>query len=253
VSTLKSLLETNSFLGALGINLFSAFIGFGIARLYMHLKTKFSKRAITSFWAPNAAPKIIVYCGAWEKMLSELGELEQVINAQVALTLAELRLFLESYYPEVVITTDRKSIDWRFPVVSLGGPLASPLTKEIGEKGLLPIWFRDMPYSESSRRSLTNSTQSESFTSEFDDGQLVSDVGFIARLKSPEQPTQFLYIIAANYGCGNWGVVRHMTSARNVGDLRKICKSERIQAIIRTRVARNDILETRLLNCRDID
>lgn len=176
-----------------------------------------------------------------------------MINAQVALTLAELRLFLESYYPEVVVTTDRSSIDWRFPVVSLGGPLSSPLTKEIGEKGLLPIWFRDMPYSESSRRSLTNVTQSESFASEFDNGELTSDVGFIAKLKSPEQSTQFLYVIAANYGCGNWGVVRHMTSARNVSQLRKTCKSDRLQAIIRTRVARNDILETILLNCRELN
>src|SRR5215218_7606752 len=115
---------------AIAINLLSAFLGFMLARIYIHLRRRFSRRSISWFWMPNTSAKIILYCGTWEKALIEAGELESVINAQVALTLAELRLFLESCYTEVIITTDKNSIDWHFPVVSLGGPLPNPLTKE---------------------------------------------------------------------------------------------------------------------------
>ena len=239
-------------LAAIAINLISAFIGFMLAQLYVYAKERFSRRAVNAFWVPNSAKKIVLYCGAWEKVLSDIGELELVINAQDALTLAELRLFLEPYYAEVAITTDKNAIDWRFPVVSLGGPLPNPLTKEIGEKGLLPFWFRDMPYSQDSTRSLANDTRSESFTSEFDnEGHLISDVGFIAKLRTTEQSAH-LFVIAGNYGCGNGGVVRHMSSPANIKQLQKLCKSQKLQAIIRSRVFRNEIVETRLLHCREI-
>jgi hypothetical protein len=135
-------------MGAILINLLSAFLGFAIAQLYIYIKKRFARKAIISFWVPTGAAKIVVYCGGWEKVLSEIGEVELVLNAQVAFTLAELKRFLESYYSEVAVATDMNSIDWRSPVVSLGGPLPNPLTREIGDMRLLPIWFEDMPYSE---------------------------------------------------------------------------------------------------------
>jgi hypothetical protein len=236
----------------IGINLISGAIGFLLAQLYHYAKARFSRRAVTAFWVPGSARKIVLYCGTWEKVRSEIGELESVVNAQDALTLAELRLFLERYYTEVVITTDMNAIDWGSPVVSLGGPLPNPLTKEIGEQGLLPFWFRDLPYSKDSIRRLANDTRSESFTSELKEGHLISDVGFIAKLRYSKQRTH-LYVIAGNYGFGNGGVVRHMTSAANIKQLLRVCEGQKFQAIIRSQVVQNGKVETRLLHCIDIN
>lgn len=238
----------------LAINLVASLIGFLGAQMYLRLKQGFSRRAIKWFWVPVPSTRIYLFYGEWMNLLSNVGELEPVINVQDALTLGELRMFLEPYYPEVVVTTNKNTIDWQFPVISLGGPLPNSLTKEIGEKGLLPIWFLDMPYSQDSERIIGSVGRAEVFRSEFnEDGMLVTDVGFVARLRSPENPLQFLYIIAGNYGMGNFGVVRHLTSTKKLVQLQSLSQDQYFQTVIRSYISGRNITNTELIHYKRLD
>lgn len=233
----------------IAINLLAAFIGFLIAQAYRYFRQIRTTNTIAWFWAPVPSSKIYLYFGAWRNLLSDLGELEPVTNSQDALNLGELRIFLKPYYSEVVVTTDRNAIDWQYPVVSLGGPLPNSLTKEIGDQGLLPIWFLGLPYSKQSERAIGSPKHGEVFKSEFNEhGELVSDVGFIARLKSPKNPRQFLYVIASNYGTGNLGIIRHLTSARTLVQLKSIIGNTFFQVVIRSYVLTTNIVDTKLLH-----
>lgn len=235
------------------INLVAALIGVGTAYSYSRLRQRYSRRMQKYFWAPNRSAKIYIHYGEGKALASDTGEIEAAVNLPQALVLGELMVFLKSYYREVIVTTEKKTIDLRFPVIYLGGPLANSLTKGIGEKGLLPLWFLDLPYSKESERVIGSTERTELFKSELDkDNQIVSDVGFVARLKTPENPNQFLYIIAANYGIGNVGVVRYLTSTDKIAELHKM-GNQCFQAIIRSRIADGQITDTKLLHYRSIN
>ena len=109
----------------IAINLIAAFLGFLLAQAYAYLRGMLSGRTLRWFWAPGdqKTSKIFLFHGERRDVLSEEGELESFMNTQDALTLGELRRFLESYYSEVIVTSNQSTIDWQHPVVSLGGPL----------------------------------------------------------------------------------------------------------------------------------
>ena len=184
-------------------NLLAGGVGFLLAQAYAYVRQVYSQGTAKWFWAPTDSTKIQLCYGEWAGLLSNLGEDEPLIGLRDALNLGELRMFLQSHFSEIVILQNRAAIDWRFPVVSMGGPLPNALTKEIGESGVLPIWFLDMPYKKRSERAIGSSGRAEVFKSVFnEDGQLVTDVGFVARIRYPRNAQQFLYIIAGNYGVG---------------------------------------------------
>lgn len=159
-------------LTALAINLLAALIGFLIARVYQHFKSLYDRRVIKWFWAPTDSSKISLYCGKWTDRLSDIGEVEPVVNLQDALTLGELRGFLPSYYKDVEIVTEMNSIDWHFPVVS---------------------------------------------------------------------------VIASNYGVGNLGIIKHLTSSQKLNQFSRADLNQHFQAVIRSRIAGDDtILDTEL-------
>lgn len=238
----------------LTINLAAALIGFFIAQAYSKLRQSYSRRIQKRFWFPTNSTKIYIHCGEGHGVLSDMGEVEAVVNLPKAQVLGELMVFLKSYYAEVIVTTDKKSIDWLFPVICLGGPMANSLTMGVGERGLLPLWFLNLPYSKESERVIGSSKRAELFKSEFNENnQMISDVGFVARLKSPENPKQFLYVIAANYGTGNVGVVRHLTSIDKLAQLNRMEEVKCFQAIIRSRMTEGQIIDTTLLHYRSID
>lgn len=239
----------------LAINLLAAFVGFLLARAYRHYKSTYDQRIVRGFWMPKDARKIYLHCGQWKSQLAEIGEVEPTVNFQDALTLGELRAFLQRYYSEVAIVTETRFIDWRFPVVSLGGPLSNHLTAEIGQKNLLPLWFLDLPYSHDSERAIGTLGKAVVFKSEFDGaGHLKSDVGFVARLRSPENEQQTLFVIAGNYGVGNLGVVKHITSSENLKQLALSKLSEHFQVVICSRIARDDtILHTEAIHAKQLD
>lgn len=238
----------------LGFNLLAVLIGFLAARAYSYLRQTFSKRISRWFWVPVPSSRIFLYYSGWKSLLSDVGELEPVVNVHDALTLGELRIFLKQYYQEIFITTDKNAIDWQCPVVSIGGPLPNPLAKEVGDRGLLPLWFYDLPYTEDSERVIGSTSRAEMFISEFDEtGRLTSDVGIVARLRSPENRSQFLYIVAGNYGIGTLGVVRFISSAEKLARLRRVIPTQSFQAIIRSRVLEGRVIDTALLHYRELD
>ena len=225
------------------INLLSSVIGFGFAQGISLLKNYSRELTTKQFWG-NTYKKIYIYWGHWRNVLSDIGEVEPVINAQDALTLGELRFFLKKVYGDVIIVNNINQIDWNYPVVSLGGPLCNNLTYEIGKKGHLPIWFLNLPYNEESDRILGNNNRTVIFKSEFNETKtLVADVGFVAKMRSPYNRNQTLYVIASNYGIGNLGVVRFITTASNLRKL-KISTNSLFQAVIRTKVKNDTIVET---------
>ena len=239
----------------LAINLFAALIGFLVARAYEYYKSVYAVRVIRRFWVPRDSSKIYLYCGKWTDKLSDIGELEALVNLQDALTLGELRGFLQNYYKDVEIVTEINSIDWHFSVVSLGGPLPNLLTADIGKKDLLPIWFLDLPYSQHSERAIGSKGKAEVFKSEFDDaGHLKTDVGFVARLRSPENEQQFLFVVASNYGVGNLGIIKHITSSQKLKQLSQANLNKHFQVVIRSRIAGDDtILDTELVYSRSLN
>lgn len=242
-------------LNELSMNLLAALIGALAARIYSYFREVIFNRAIRWFWAPASSSKICLYYGQWKQLLSDFGEIESVINEKDALTLGELRKFLEAYYSEVVIVTEAKSINWLFPVISLGGPLSNPLTKKVGEKSQIPMWFLNLPYSKNSTRMIGSVGEAEVYKSEFDkNGNLVSDIGFVARLRSPENTKQFLYVIAGNYGTGGLGVVRYITTLKKVTELQRILnKAKYFQAIIRCRLLDSRIVDTKIIYHEELD
>jgi hypothetical protein len=231
----------------------ATFVGAGLVKGYEWLTAALSRRSIKRFWASkDSSRRLYLFHGAYGDVLTDLGELEPVMNVENALALVELKAFLEPWYQEIIVTADTDSIDWQFPVVSLGGPLPNLLTKHIGEQGHLPIWFLDMPYSADSQRALGTRGRAEVYRSEFsEDGELVSDVGFVARLRSPECPNQVLYVIASNYGIGNLGVVRYVTSARKLKNMLALVQRRPFfQAVIRSRVVHGKVVETQVVHHR---
>ena len=203
------------------------------------LYSKFSSRVVSIMLA--------------HRVLSDVGELETVVNVYDAITLGELKSFLKSYYSEILITSDRNAIDWQYPVVSIGGPIPNQLAKGIGDKGLLPLWFLDMPYDRESTRVIGSAGRAEMFTSEFDQsGRLTTDVSTVARLRSPENKSQFLFIIAGNYGLGTLGAVRFLSSEKGLAKLRKLAEGQCFQAIVRCYVSNERVTDTRLVHCTEL-
>ncbi|HEY5838296.1 MAG TPA: hypothetical protein VIT19_04610 [Pyrinomonadaceae bacterium] len=233
----------------------AAFVGFLMARGYQHYKSVYKRRVVKWFWVPNDSARIYLYCGMWRDKLTDFGEVEPLLNLQDALTLGELRGFLQSYYKDVEIVTETNSIDWRFPVVSLGGPLPNPLTAEIGKRDLIPIWFLDAPYSQHSERAIGTKEKDVVFKSKFGDtGHLKSDVGFVARIRSPENGQQVVFVIASNYGVGNLGVVKFITSSEKLTQLSRANLDRHFQVVISSHIAGDDtILDTELMYCRSLN
>ncbi len=241
-------------IGSIGANLISAFIGFLFGRGYDFGKSAYWNRTVKWFWAPAPSEKLYLHFGHWDCQISSMGEMEPMMNVPGALGLGELVTFLRPFYRDIVRTTDESVIDWQFPVISFGGPLVNSLTKKMGDRGMLPLWFLDMPYSKDSERALGTQGRTEVFKSEFDDeGKLVSDVGFAAKLRSFQNEDQFLYVIAGNYGYGILGVVRHLTSLKNLRHLRSAVQSQFFELIIRSRISEKDVTDTRLLQYRGLD
>ena len=229
-------------------NLIATLIGLLIGLAYSYYKEKFSQRAMKWFWYPTPAKKIYLVYGSLSN--PNESERENVINEQDAFTLGELRVFLEQYYSEVIITSNESEIDWKFPVVSLGGPVPNQLTKRIGKSGILPFWFEDAQSSEETQRVITTRQQEETFSSSFENGKIKSDVGFIAKIPSPDNAFQYCIVIAANYGIGTLGIVRYLTETDKVRKLRKLNKGNFFQSVIRSHVLNKSIMHTELVQNR---
>ena len=245
---------SNSIIGDLLVNLAAAAIGALAVRLYTYYRHERSIKAVKWFWAPQSAKKIYLYSGEWETSLSEFGEIEPVINKQDAIIWGELRSFLLPHFSEVVVTTDKDEIDWAYPVVSLGGPVPNPISKEIGGKGLLPVWFLDLPYDKRSVRKFGTKNRSEVYQSAFDaNGQITTDIGFVARIKSPQNTNQFIYVIAGNYGVGTLGVIKHLISVEKLAELRKTIDSRCFQAVIRSQLLQQRVVDTTVVHTTNID
>lgn len=235
------------------VNLAAAAIGAAAGRVYSYIKRERYLKAVKWFWLPQPAKKIYLYSGEWETSLSEFGEIEPVINKQDAIIWGELRSFLLPYFSEVVVTTDMKEIDWAYPVVTLGGPVPNPISRDIGKKGLLPIWFLDLPYDKGSVRKFGTQNRSELYQSVFDsNGQMTTDVGFVARIKSPQNTNHFIYVIAGNYGVGTLGVIKHLISVEKLGELRKAIDSRCFQVVIRSHLLQQRVVDTKVVHITNI-
>ena len=245
------------FLGELAINLLAALLGFLASRLYLYLKEYYSKRNLRWFWVPPDAKKINLYCGRREEqLLLNEGEVEPLINLQDALSMAELKSFLDQFYSEVIIVFEEAGIDWTYPVISLGGPLVNSLTKQVGEQNLLPLWFLDLPYTKDSKRSIGDKNRTEVFKSAFNGDELISDVGLVARMKYPKFPQTYLFVLASNYGTGTHGIIKYLTSTKKLDELHSMCKknnSTYFQAIIQTYTSRNRIVDAERLRFKKLE
>lgn len=167
-----------------------------------------------------------------------------MITIPSAFALWELKKILCSYYKNVVTTYDEIEIDWESSVISLGGPIINQLTKQIGEADLLPLWFLDMPYSKDSIRIIGGLKRTEAFRSEFNENnnKLISDVGFVARIRAPNNPDNFLYIIAGNYGLGNLGVVKYLKNPKKLAKIKDKSRSKFFQVLIRAYISKENIV-----------
>lgn len=227
--------------------LITAFIVFLLSLLFVTLRKNFKNRNVKWFWYPANIDVIIIYCGNLQDAVYELGEIKPSLSIYAAQVLGEIKVLLSKYYRDVRVIFDRSAIDYRFPIISLGGPISNDLTSDILNSGALPYGFIGMPYSDSSDRAI--GTGIETYKSTFNsNGDITSDVGFIARIPSNENPKGFLYIIAGNYGFGSMGVSSYLTSTDNLNELHKIAKKNiYFQAIINSKIANKNISSTQLI------
>ncbi|QQS45150.1 MAG: hypothetical protein IPM66_14400 [Acidobacteriota bacterium] len=244
------------------VNLIAVLIGGLTVRGYTHVKGAFSRRASKWFWAPTKSKKIYIYYEGWTRKLLDVGEYDSVVNILAPFSVGELRLFLLSYYKEVVVTIDQSEINWDFPVVSLGGPLHNSLTEEAVRDKKFPLWFTNLPYDQHSIRTIGDAEGKELYRSTYmnndevlsETNKLTSDVGFVARVQSSRNKQQFLYIVAANYGPGTWGIVRYLTSLEklkqlyrrcsNDGFFKKVASEPFFQIVIRSYISGTQVTDT---------
>lgn len=231
-------------------------LGWLSSKVYTYFKDHYNKRVLRWFWVPLKPRGINLYCGRRAGLLMEQGEIEPLLNLRDALSLLELKGFLKQVYAEVIIVFEEVNIDWSYPVVSLGGPLTNPLARRTGENNLLPLWFLDLPYLKDSQRLIGDKNRTEIFKSAFKENELIQDVGLVARIRPPQHPHTFLFLIASNYGTGTHGIIKFLTSTESLEELQLVCKKHKsnyFQAIIETFPSRERVINTELLRFKKLD
>jgi hypothetical protein len=233
------------------LNLIAAGIGFVVAQIVNRARATFRRRARRWFWEYHLYKRITILVGSL-KAREAGGELEPSMNIVDGITLGELRTFLAQHFSEVVVVTDEGAIDWESPIVSLGGPLANAMTARLGASGRFPVWFKGLPYSFASTREIQGNGMS--FTSLFDnDRQVKQDVGFVAKLSSEKSRTVPIFVLASNYGAGNHGVARHITSDKGLTTLRgRVGKHARFQAVIQSTISGNLSVSSNVVAVLDV-
>ncbi len=220
------------------LNLVAAGIGFVIAQVVNWSRATLRRRDRRWFWEYHHHNKITILVGSLkEKDFG--GEIEPTMNIVDGITLGEVRTFLAEHFSEVLVVTDEAVIDWGSPVVSLGGPLANAMTARLGAASKFPFWFKGLPYSLQSIREIEGN--GVSFKSLFDDtGPLKQDVGFIAKISSDKSRGVPIFVLASNYGAGNHGVSRLITSDKGLRMLReRVGKQTRFQAVVQSTISGN--------------
>jgi hypothetical protein len=223
----------------IALNLVAAGIGFVIAQIVHWTRATLRRRNRRWFWEYHLYKRITILVGSLkEKDFG--GEIEPSMNIVDGITLGEVRTFLAENFSEVLVVTDESGIDWESPVVSLGGPLANAMTARLGRSGKLPVWFKGLPYGHGSVREIEGN--GISFRSLFDEGsgRLKQDVGFVAKVSSEKSRDVPLFVLASNYGAGNHGVARVITSDKGLGALRKrVGTNRRFQAVVQSTISGN--------------
>lgn len=220
------------------LNLVAAGIGFVIAQIVNWARATFRRRNRRWFWEYGSYKKITVLVGSL-KGHSSGGEIEPSMNIVDGISLGELRTFLAQHFGEVLVATEEGAIDWSSPVVSLGGPLANAMTERLGASARFPLWFSGLPYSSASTRKIDGNGMS--FTSLLDAGNhLKQDVGFVAKISSEKSKAVPIFVLASNYGAGNHGVVRLITSDDGLAMLKQQAgRRTHFQAVIQSAISGN--------------
>lgn len=236
----------------LAINLLAVAVGFIASSLYRYAVNRWRRRSCKRFWVPATSSRITVLFGAWHDPLRSAGELEGAVNVKDAIAVGKLKYFLEGFYNSVTVEDDINRVDWQNPVVSLGGPLPNKFTDRIGKSGVLPVWFHGLPYDENSERALWDRDANAMYRSTVESGRVISDVGFVARVKSPENDSQHVFVLASNYGIGINGLVEHLTDCNKVSDIQGMMNGKYFQIVIQTRASNGKVASTRLLGYTNI-
>jgi hypothetical protein len=218
------------------LNLIAAAIGGVAVYLYGWFRRWANERGVRWFWQADSFSKIIVVVGQLQAGSPGTGEVEGMVNVMDALTLGQLRVFLQKHFADVQVTTSADQIDWSCPVVSVGGPLANALTSTLGQN--LPLWFEGLPHRSGDLRGIGAKDGGEMYRSSFNaDGSLAADVGFVARLRSPKNTKIPIIVVAGNYGAGTQGAFKLLTDLGGLRELRAAVGShDAFQALVRTTV-----------------
>jgi hypothetical protein len=154
---------------------------------------------------------------------------------------------LGHYYKNIIVTTKDSLIDWSCPVISVGGPLSNSVSRKIESQEAFPLRFLDTPYSKDTKRSIGSPSRADVFSPSFNiDGDLVSDVAYIVRLKSPHDPNSFILIFAGCYGKGTYGAIDYVLTGSNIRTIKRICRSGFFQLVIRSQITDDRVTKTML-------
>ncbi len=200
-------------------NLVAAAIGAIAVNVYSRIRRWSNERSIRWFWRSHQFQKVVVVVGQLQAASPSTGEVEGMVNIMDALTLGHLRLFLQKHFSDVQVATSAATLDWSCPVVSIGGPLANAVTSTLGPG--LPLWFEGLPYQPGASRGIATADGREVYRSSFNgDGSLSTDVGFVARLRSPKDNRVPIIVVAGNYGAGTAGVCKLLTDPAGLREIR---------------------------------
>lgn len=227
--------------------LIAALIGFLIGRSWGFIKQKIVLSVGKWFWYIPKAEKIYIYIGERSTLLPE-GELEPLIGLEDARAVIMLKDFLSNYYSEIIVATNENMIEGSCPVICIGGPLANSKTKKLELHEHWPIRFLNTPYTKDSVRAIGSDDGTQVFSPKFDsDGDLITDISYIVRIKSPDNPNGIMFVFAGCYGKGTYGAIDYALSINNLRTIKSIFKSGWFQLVIKSHISKTNISKTELI------
>lgn len=228
-----------------------------IGALTVRIFTWFRLRRCAWFWAPQQFHKVTVVLGSLKNVKNEFNEVEPVITFQRALALFELKRLLGPYYTDIAVVAYAREIDWKCPVICLGGPLANEATNTLGQapaRDEFPLWFIDLHrYTKpgSYRRGIGDQGSQEQYYCKLDSaGQISFDVAIATRLYLKDKPNIPFFAVAGCYGPGTYGAIRFLSDPAKLSSLRQLKARPNFQIVFGITIEKEQVVDVRVITHR---